>query len=149
VSTNMFLDLAEPSVPQFEILSWNHGFSQPASPTRSSAGAGAVEQASHSNLTFTKYLDANSNELMKYCWSGRQFGKATLTCYRSDGSIDNKPVKHLEIVMQRVIIANISISGGPGDIPVENVALDYGIVEYKYVEHKRMLTMDKVAGTIA
>ncbi len=33
---------------EIEVLSWNHGFSQPTSPTRSTAGAGTVEQANHS-----------------------------------------------------------------------------------------------------
>ena len=32
--------------------------------------------------------------------------------------------------------ANYSVSGGPGDIPVENVSLDYGIVQYTYLDQK-------------
>jgi type VI secretion system secreted protein Hcp len=36
-----------------------------------------------------------------------------------------------------VIISNFSVSGGPGDIPVENVSLDYGIVEYTYKQQKQ------------
>ena len=98
--------------------------------------AGTVEQATHQNFTFTKYLDTATNELLKYCWSGKQFGKVTLTCYRSDGQPDNKPVVYLTVIMEHVIISNYSVSGGPGDIPVENVALDYGIVQYNYKEQK-------------
>ena len=111
---------------------------QPTSPTRSTAGSGTVEQATHQNLTFTKYLDASTNELLKACWSGKQFQKATLTCYRADGAADNKPVEYLKIEMQHVIIANYSVSGGPGDIPVENVSLDYGVIQYSYKDQKAM-----------
>lgn len=38
--------------------------------------------------------------------------------------------------MEHVIIANYSVSGGPGDLPVENVALDYGTIQYIYVEKR-------------
>src|SRR5438874_9449213 len=74
MATNMYLKFIEPNVPaqgELEVLSWSHGFVQPTSPTRSTAGSGTVEQATHQNLTFTKYLDASTNELLKACWSGK------------------------------------------------------------------------------
>jgi len=146
MASNMYLKFADPSVDgsstadghakEIEILSWSHGFVQPTSPTRSSAGSGTVEQATHQNLTFTKYLDTATNALLKYCWSGKQIKTATITCFRSDGAADNKPVEYLNIVMEHVVISNYSVSGGPGDIPVENVSLDYGIVQYSYKDQK-------------
>jgi type VI secretion system secreted protein Hcp len=142
----MYIKFEEPAIDasstasghekEIEVLSWSHGFVQPTSPTRSSAGSGTVEQATHQNLTFTKYLDTATNALLKYCWSGKQIGKATVTCWRSDGAADNKPVKYLEVLMEHVVIANYSVSGGPGDIPVENVSLDYGTVQYTYLDQK-------------
>src|SRR5215470_7716737 len=99
MATNMYLKFETPDIKtsttaaehtgEIEVLSWSHGFVQPTSPTRSAAGAGTVEQATHQNFSFTKYLDAATNDLLKYCWSGKQIGKATLTCYRSDGATDN------------------------------------------------------------
>jgi type VI secretion system secreted protein Hcp len=121
---------------EIEVLSWNHGFVQPTSAMRSSAGAGSVEQASHQNFNFTKYLDTGTNSLLKMCWSGKQIGKATLTCYRADGPAGTTPVAYLKVTMEHVVISNYSVSGGPGDIPVENVALDYGIVQYTYIDQK-------------
>lgn len=146
MATNMYIKFEEPAIDasssaaghekEIEVLSWSHGFVQPTSPTRSAAGAGTVEQATHQNLSFTKYLDTASTALMKYCWAGKQIGKATVSCWRSDGATDNKPVKYLEIAMQHVVISNYSVSGGPGDIPVENVALDYGVIQYTYLNQK-------------
>ena len=146
MATNMYIKFEEPAIEgastsaghekEIEILSWSHGFSQPASPTRSTAGGGTVEQATHQNFTFTKYLDGSTNALLKYCWSGKQIGKATLTCFRSDGARDNAPVEYLKVIMEHVIISNYSVSGGPGDIPVENVSLDYGIIQYNYIKQK-------------
>jgi len=122
---------------EIEILSWSHGFSQPTSPTRSTAGAGSVEQANHSNFTFTKYIDSSTDDLLKYCWNGKQIATATITCYRADGATDNKPIEYLKVEMQHVVVSNFSISGGAGDVPVENVSLDYGIVKYTYKPQKK------------
>ncbi len=146
MATNMYIDLGDDikggcSATGFEnkieILSWNHGFSQPTSPVRSSAGAGTVEQANHQNFTFSKYLDSATDDILKVCWDGKQLPKATLSCFRADAATDNKPIKYLEVVMEHVIVSNFSVSGGPGDIPVENVSLDYGIVQYIYMPQKK------------
>ncbi|HJQ40276.1 MAG TPA: type VI secretion system tube protein Hcp [Thermoanaerobaculia bacterium] len=146
MAINMFIKFEDPALAggstaeghkdEIEVLSWNHGFAQPTSPTRSTAGGGTVEQANHQNFTFTKYLDASTNDLLKMCWSGKQIGKATLRCYRADGARDNQPVEYLQVIMTHVIISNFSVSGGPGDVPVENVSLDYGTVQYIYKQQK-------------
>ena len=154
MATNMYIKFEEPAVTggstsaehagEIEVMSWSHGFSQPTSPVRSTAGAGTVEQANHSNFTFTKYIDSATDDLLKNCWSGKQFAKATLTCYRADGASDNKPIEYLKIVMEHVVISNFSISGGAGDVPVENVSLDYGIVQYNY---KQQVKKDGTGGS--
>lgn len=143
-ATNMYVKFEQPDIAgtspadghsaEIEILSWNHGFTQPVSPTRS--GGGTAGQATHQNLTFTKYLDSSTDDLLRNCWSGRQFAKVTLSCYRADGARDSKPVKYLTVVLQNVVIANFSVSGGPGDVPVENVSLDYGSVTYTYIDQR-------------
>lgn len=147
MATNMYIKFTGPDIAggstssehagEIEVMSWSHGFTQPTSPVRSTAGAGSVEHAAHSNFSFTKYLDSATDDLLKQCWTGKQIAKALVTCYRADGAADNKPIKYLEIEMEHVIIANLSISGGAGDIPVENVSLDYGIIKYTYLPQKK------------
>ena len=119
---------------EIQALSWSHSFAQPTSPTRSSAGGGTVEQANHSDFTFTKYLDSATDDLLKLCWNGKQSAKVTFCAYRADG--DNKPVEYLNIVMEKVVVSNVSISGGTGDLPTENIALAYGKVTYTYKPQK-------------
>jgi type VI secretion system secreted protein Hcp len=143
----MYIKFEEPAIDgsstapgherEIEVLSWSHGFVQPTSGRRDFSAADTGEQATHQNFTFTKYLDVATNALLRCTWSGKQIKKATLTCYRSDDR-SGKPVQYLQIVMQHVVIANYSVSGGPGDIPVENVSLDYGIVEYHYTQQKHV-----------
>lgn len=141
MASNIYIEFKEPNIVgestdsnhknQIEIMSWNHGFSQPTSPTRASAGGGTVEMANHSDFSFTKYTDAASDDLLQYCWSGKHIKSATVHAYRANG--DNKPCKYLEINMDSVIVSNFNLGGGSSDIPVENVSLSYGKVTYKYI----------------
>jgi type VI secretion system secreted protein Hcp len=144
MATNFFLKLETPNIEgessdsshtnELQILSWSHSFNQPTSPTRSSAGAGTVEQANHADFTVTKYLDSATDDLLKACWSGKQIGKGTFTAYRADG--DNKPVKYLTVEMTDIIVSNVSFGGGAGDIATETVSLAYGKVTYTYIPQK-------------
>lgn len=137
---NMFLKFEEPEIKgestdsnhkdQIQVLSWSHSFNQPTKATRSSAGGGTVEQANHSDFSFSKYLDAATDDLLKYCWNGKQISKATLSCYRSDG--DNKAILYLEVLFEDIVISNVSLGGGAGDLPTENISLGYGKITYKY-----------------
>jgi type VI secretion system secreted protein Hcp len=117
-----------------ELLSWNHGFSQPASPVRSSTGS-TIERANHSNLSITKYIDSSTDDLLKACWTGKQFEKADIECFRADG--DNAPIKYLEINMEDVIVAAFTVQGGMGDIATEAISLAYSKVTYKYDAKKK------------
>lgn len=112
-----------------EILSWSHGFSQPASPVRGSSGA-TVEKANHSDLSITKYLDSATDDLIKACWQGKQFDKVVMECYRDSGAA--KPINYLKVEMEDVVISDFSISGGGGDLPMENLSLAYSKVTYTY-----------------
>lgn len=151
MASNMFIAFKTPDITgesldssnigAIQVLSWSHSFNQPTSPTRSSAGSGTVEQANHSDFSFTKYIDAATDDLLKMCWSGKQIGTATFTAYRSDG--DNKAIKYLEVVMTGVVVSNLSIGGGTGDIPAETITLSYNSVQYTYIQQK---TADGTAG---
>lgn len=142
---NMFLNITDPTVKgessdsdhkdQIQVLSWSHSFNQPTSPTRSSAGSGTVEQANHSDFSFTKYMDAATDDLIKLCWQGNQIGKCIFYAYRADG--DNKPVLYLQIEMEHVVISSVNLGGGSGDIAIENVSLSYGKVKYIYKPQKK------------
>jgi type VI secretion system secreted protein Hcp len=141
---NMFIKFEEPGIEgevtasshtnEVQVLSWSHSFNQPTSPTRSSAGSGTVEQANHSDFSFSKYTDSSTDDLLKMCWTGKQIGKATFCAYRANG--DNTPVKYLEIAMSNVVVSNLSVGGGTGDIPVETINLSYGKVQYSYNPQK-------------
>jgi type VI secretion system secreted protein Hcp len=142
MASNMFIKLADikgestakEHKDEIQVLSWSHSFNQPTKPTRSSAGGGAVEQANHSDFSFTMYTDAATDDLLKMCWNGKTIKDGTFTAYRANG--DNTPVKYLEIVMSSIVVSNLSVGGSGGDLPTETITLSYGKVEYKYIPQK-------------
>ena len=144
MATNMYLKLdkiegectAEGHAKEIEILSWSHGFSQPTSSVRASSGS-TVEKANHSDISITKYLDSATDDILKLCWTGKQIETGVIVCLRSDGADDNKHVEYLKIEMEDIIISNYSISGGAGDLPIENISLNYGKVKYTYLPQKQ------------
>ncbi|HXA18686.1 MAG TPA: type VI secretion system tube protein Hcp [Thermoanaerobaculia bacterium] len=148
MTSSMYIKFEDPDIDgastapghqgEIEVLSWSQGF---GSPTGSAAGSATVEQANHASFNFTKYLDAATNSLLRLSWSGKRIGKATLSCFRADSAAGGEPVKYLTVVMEHVIIANYSVSGGAGDIPVENISLDYGIIQYNYMPRKHAEAM--------
>jgi type VI secretion system secreted protein Hcp len=144
MAANMFIKIEGPEVKgesndakhtdQLQVLSWSHAFNQPTSSTRSSAGSGTVEHANHADFSFTKYTDSSTDDLLKLCWQGNQIDKCTFFAYRADG--DNQPVLYLQIEFEKVIVSNISLGGGTGDIPTETVCFNYGKVKYIYKRQK-------------
>jgi type VI secretion system secreted protein Hcp len=142
MATNMFIKMgeiegesADANHPGWiEILSWSHGFSQTTTPVRASSGA-TVEKANHSDLSFTKYLDKATDAILSHNWTGKMLPTTTVECFRADG--DANPVKYLMVEMKQVIVSNYSVSGGMGDIPVENISLSYGEVTYTYLDQKK------------
>jgi type VI secretion system secreted protein Hcp len=121
MSSNMYLKFEQPEVAggsadpghqgEIDVLSWSHGFTQPT----------GQPETSHSRLSSAKYLDVATNTCSSFPGAGGRSARQTITCFRADGASGNQPVMYLTIVMERVVIANYSISGGPGDSPVENI----------------------------
>ena len=144
MATNMYLKLdgikgectAKGHEGEIEILSWSHSFSQPTSAVRASSGA-TIEKANHSDLTITKYIDSSTDDILARCWDGKQIPTAIISCYRADGAQDNVAVEYLNIKMEKVIISSVSIGGGAGDLPIENVSFSYGKITYTYKPQKK------------
>ncbi len=118
-----------------EILSFNHGITQPISVTRSSAGGATAERADHQDFSITKFLDKASPKLALHCCDGTHIGEVKLELCRAGGD----KLKYMEYKMSNVIVSSFSPSGSPGaeDLPVEQVAFNYGKIEWTYTQQKR------------
>ncbi|OQW96023.1 MAG: hypothetical protein BWK79_00325 [Beggiatoa sp. IS2] len=147
MSTNVYLEItseegkklegnstAKGHEKKMEVASWSHGFHQPTTAATKSVDQQATSRANHSDLSFTKFLDNSSDDILKACWTGAQMKTAIFQMFRSSGSADvgSASTKYLEITLEDVIIANYSISGGGDELPIENVTLNYTKCTYKF-----------------
>lgn len=113
---------------EIDILSWSWGMSQSGT-THTGAGGGAGK-VNVQDLSFTKYIDKSSANLMKMCCNGKHFEEATLVV-RKAGEM---PLEYLIITMKEGLISSVSTGGSGGeDRLTENVTLNFSEFKTEYV----------------
>jgi type VI secretion system secreted protein Hcp len=114
---------------EFDVLSWSWGMSNSGSAQQGSGmGAGKVNVQ---DLTFTKYIDKGSPDLMLVCCNGKHIDKAVLTVRKAG----EQPLEYLLITMEDLIVTNVSTGGSAGaDRLTENVTLNFAKVKVQYKE---------------
>jgi type VI secretion system secreted protein Hcp len=112
-----------------DVLAWSWGMSNSGS-AHAGGGSGAGK-ANVQDLSFTKYIDLSSPDLMLACCNGKHFPEATLTV-RKAGEM---PLEYLKIKLTEVLITSVSTGGSGGeDRLTENVTLNFAKVNVDYVE---------------
>ena len=114
---------------EIDVLAWSWGISNSGS-AQVGGGAGAGK-CNVQDLSFTKYLDKASPDLMLACCNGKHFPKATLTVRKAG----ENPLEYLQITMEDLIITSLSTGGSGGeDRLTENVTLNFARVKVNYKE---------------
>ena len=116
-----------------EILSYNHGVSQPTSGTQSSAGSRTAERVNHQSFSVVKQLDKTSPKLNLKCCNGEHIQEIKVELCRAGG----EKQKYMEYIMNDVIVSSVRPGGsnqGGGDVPLEEVAFSYGKITWTYTE---------------
>lgn len=115
-----------------DVLAWSWGMSNSGSAhVGGGAGAGKVNVQ---DLSFTKYIDKSTPDLMLACCNGKHFPKATLIVRKAG----EKPLEYLTITMEEVIISSVSTGGSGGeDRLTENVSLNFAKVKVDYKEQTK------------
>jgi type VI secretion system secreted protein Hcp len=112
-----------------DVLAWSWGMSQ--SGTTHMGGGGGAGKVNVQDLSFTKYVDKSSPDLMLACCKGTHFKEATLTVRKAG----DKPLEYLKIKMTEVLISSLSTGGSGGeDRLTENVTLNFAKVNVDYEE---------------
>jgi type VI secretion system secreted protein Hcp len=114
---------------EFDVLSWSWGMSNSGSAQQGSGmGAGKVNVQ---DLTFTKYIDKGSPDLMLVCCNGKHIDKAVLTVRKAG----EQPLEYLLITMEDLIVTSVTPGGSAGeDRLTENVTLNFAKVKVQYKE---------------
>jgi type VI secretion system secreted protein Hcp len=114
---------------EIDVLTWSWGMSNSGSAhTGGGMGSGKVNVQ---DLSFTKYIDKSSPDLMLACCNGRPFEKATLTIRKAG----DQPREYLLVTLEDLIITGVSTGGSGGeDRLTENVTLNFARVKVNYKE---------------
>src|SRR5262249_51821707 len=119
-----------------EVLSFNHGITQPVSATASSAGGAPSERCQHQDFVIVKYLDKASPKLYEFCSTGQPIKEITLELCRAGGD----KLKYMEVKMEEAIVSHVAPGGNgkAGDnLPTESVSFNYGRIKWTYTQQKR------------
>lgn len=114
---------------EIDVLAWSWGVSNSGS-AHVGGGAGAGK-ANVQDLSFTKYIDKSSCDLLSASCVGKHYTTALLTVRKAGGT----PLEYLKITMTEVLISSVSTGGSGGeDRLTENVTLNFAAVKVDYIE---------------
>lgn len=121
-----------------DVLAWSWGMSNMGSAHMGGGmGAGKVNVQ---DLSFTKYIDNTSTELMLAACNGKHFPDALLIVRKAG----EKPLEYLKIKMTDVLITSVTTGGSGGeDRLTENVSLNFAKVAVDYTPQKADGSADK------
>lgn len=117
---------------EIELESWSFGGSNAGS--FSSGGGGGSGKVSLQDFHFVKKTDKASAKLLTACCTGEHIKKVTLTCRKAG----KEQQEFLQIILSPVLVSSYQTGGSAGSdiIPMDQVSLNFGKIEYKYNEQK-------------
>jgi type VI secretion system secreted protein Hcp len=116
---------------EIDVLAWSWGLSQSGT-THQGTGGGAGK-VNVQDLSFTKYVDKSSPNLMLFCCNGKHVTEATLTVRKAG----ENPLEYLVIKLNEILVSSLSTGGSGGeDRLTENVTLNFAKVNVSYQPQK-------------
>ena len=122
---------------EIDVLAWSWGMSQ--SGTTHMATGGGAGKVNVQDISFTKYVDKSSPNLIQYCCNGKHFSDALLTVRKAG----ENPLEYLKITLKDLMIAAVTTGGSGGeDRLTENVTLNFAEFKVEYTPQKKDGTGD-------
>lgn len=114
---------------EIDVLAWTWGMSQ--SGTFHAGGGGGAGKVNIQDISFTKWVDKASPELMLACSNGKHIPSAVLTVRKAG----EKPLDYVVITLEKLLVSSVSTGGSGGeDRLTENVTLNFTKVKVEYQE---------------
>ena len=100
----------------------------------SSGGGGGAGKVAMQDFHFVKKIDKASAKLLTACATGEHIKTATMVCRKAGGDQQ----EFLTVVMSPVLVTSFQEGGSAGSdlVPIEQVSLAFGKLEFKYKEQK-------------
>ena len=112
-----------------DVLAWSWGLSN--SGTAHVGGGAGAGKVNVQDVSFTKWIDKSSPDLMLLCCNGKHIPEAKLTVRKAG----ENPLEYLIITMSECMITAVSTGGSGGeDRLTENVTINFAQVKVNYVE---------------
>jgi type VI secretion system secreted protein Hcp len=113
-----------------EAIHYDFSVAQKVSRTASSAGGATAERSDFSEFTFSKFLDVASPKMALSCAEGRHFDTIKIEFCRAG------KVTYMRYKLTDCLISKVS-THGYGDFPEEEVAINFGRIEFTYTQQSR------------
>jgi type VI secretion system secreted protein Hcp len=114
---------------EIEVLSWSWGVTNIGS--MGSGGGGGTGKVSFQDFSFMHHVDKATPVLLLNCADGVHFKEATITARKAGKGQQ----EFLQFKFSDVIITGVSSTGG-GDVPTENVTMQFAKVAIEYKPQK-------------
>ncbi|MGL4321155.1 MAG: Hcp family type VI secretion system effector [Paracoccaceae bacterium] len=107
---------------EIDIHSWNWGLSN--SGTTHEGGGGGGGKVNVNDITFTKYVDLASNDLIKRCADGSHIDTGRLVVRKAGGG---KPVEYFVVDFNMILVSAYTTGASKGDLDriSETVTLNF------------------------
>ena len=119
-----------------EILSFSHSLQQPASATVSSVGGAGSGRVTMQDFSIVKHLDSATPKLAEFCCTGKHIPSVKIEICRAGGD----KLRYMEYKMTEVMVSSVRPGGsakGGDEVPLEEVAFNFGKIEWSYVPQDR------------
>ena len=117
---------------EIDIESWSWGETQ--SRASGSGGGGGAGKVAMQDFHFVMKLNKASPALMQSCATGKHIKMATLTSRKAG----KEQQEYLIIKMHDVLVSSFQTGGseGGGDVPIEQVSINFSKIEVEYKPQK-------------
>lgn len=117
---------------EIEVESWSWGESN--SGTMSHGGGGGAGKVSMQDFHFVMRVNKASPKLLQACASGQHIKSATLTCRKAG----KDQQEYLVIKFTDLLVSSYQTgaSSGSEELPMDQISINFGKIEYEYKEQK-------------
>ena len=122
-----------------EIQCESFSFGTTQTGTMAFGGGGGAGKANFQDFHFTMKVNKASPELFNKCATGEHIPNAVLTCRKAG----KEQQEFLIITFSDLLVSSFQTGGasGAGDLPTDQISLNYAKIEFEYKEQKADGTM--------
>ncbi|WP_199153573.1 type VI secretion system tube protein TssD [Chromobacterium sp. ASV23] len=119
---------------KIEVLSYSHNVALQVTNQQNSERTSG--KAYLGEFSLTKFTDKSTPSLNSYCCQGKNIPEAKIIVGRNAAKSDKEILPYIVYTLTNAIISNVSVSGGTGGKPVENLSLNFTKIKWEITTQK-------------